>query len=147
MPPVSTHTLRLAFLGAFQDRREGSWNDVVRRHTALVFPSRGRRKAIAHVRTTLSACEQDQRLDLRMVGYSWGAWTALQLADTILRRPTRIHPRLSEMDVRISLGLLDPVGTMRTRAPLHPSIRAWNVFQKNGCFRGCPGQSGSKGCQ
>ena len=144
MQAEPTITIRLAFLGALQGRRGGRWCEVVQQHTPHVFSSRGRRPAIHCLRSLLSPADPAARLDLRMVGYSWGAWTAMQLADTILRKGGRVHARLEDRPVRISLGLLDPVATLRlpTSLPTHPAIRVWNVFQRNGCYQRCPGRSG-----
>jgi hypothetical protein len=144
MQPASTITIRLAFLGALQGHRGGRWRDIVTQHTQHVFASRSRRAAIQRLRALLSSCAPAGPLDLRMVGYSWGAWTAMQLADTILNKPGRIHASLASRDVRVSLGMLDPVATLRVPAslPNHPAIRVWNVYQRNGCYQRCPGRSG-----
>jgi hypothetical protein len=137
--------VRLAFLGALQSLRGGSWNDAVRAHTPNVFPALGRRPALARLRHELlgSSFAAGDLLDLRLAGYSWGAWSALTLAELLVRHPARVHPGLSPTDVRVSLGLLDPVSTLRrpARLPPAPGVRAWCVYQTNGCYRGCPGRS------
>jgi hypothetical protein len=50
-------------------------------------------------------------LDLRITGYSFGGWTALQVAHAVCRPGGR---------VRVRIGLVDPVCTFRSR-------RAWRV--------------------
>lgn len=134
-------TVRLAFLGAFQDWRGGSWDTAVRRHTTDVLPSRSRRTGLELIGDELDAAGAVDELHLRLVGYSWGAWTSLQIARIVAEHPQRVHRRLPELRVTQSLGLLDPVGTLRSPMRVPEGVSMWNVFQRNGCFRGCPGLS------
>jgi hypothetical protein len=65
-------------------------------------------------------------------GYSWGAWEALRFANQVSN-----DSDFSEFDVRIHLGLLDPVDQFRLqnhRSP--PSIvkSGINVYQTTGCL-------------
>lgn len=138
---MSTLTLRLAFLGAFQDWRGGSWDTAVRRHTTHVFPSRSRRAGLDHIVRELDAAGAVDRVVLRVAGYSWGAWTSLQIARLVAEHPGRIHPTLEHARVEPHVGLLDPVGTLRSRMRVPSGVPIYNVFQRNGCFRGCPGLS------
>ena len=139
--PVTPPTIRIAFLGAAQSTRGGGWVTAVKRHTKLVFPSRSRREAVLALRHELDVLGPLPRLDLKVVGYSWGAWTAIDLVTLALQRPAFIHAALADADLRITLGTLDPVGTFRlpVRIPDDPRITAYNVYQRNGCYRGCPG--------
>ena len=134
-------TLTLGFLGAFQDWRGGSWEDALRRHTTWVFPSRARRAAFQHLRDEIEQATPFETLDLRMAGYSWGAWTAIELARIVKEHPARVHPRLVDRPLDVRLGLLDPVGTLRMRLRVPHDVPIWNVYQENGCYRGCPGLS------
>lgn len=133
--------LTLGLLGAFQDWRGGSFEDALRRHTAWVFPSRARRAALQHLHEEIDQAPPFETLDLRMAGYSWGAWTALEVARIVAEHPARIHRRLAGRPLDLRLGLLDPVGTLRRRLYVPEGVRIWNVFQANGCHRGCPGLS------
>jgi hypothetical protein len=54
-------------------------------------------------------------LDLRITGYSFGGWTALQVAHALCRTGGRF---------RIRLGLVDPVCTFRSRRPWRVARRA-----------------------
>jgi hypothetical protein len=134
--------VRLAFLGAFQAYRGGSWNDVVAERTPHVLPALGRRQAVRLLRAEAERAGS-RTLDLRFAGYSWGAWTSVQLAALLVRDPRRVHPFFADGDWSLALGLLDPVGTLRWRTglPEDPRVVAWNVFQTNGCYRTCPGAS------
>ena len=129
----------MAFLGLWQIHRQGSWNDEVAPHADVVLASRAR----ATSRRWLERRERDLpagvALEVRIVGYSWGGWTAGHLAADLL--DGRVLPAARDLTVRV--GLLDPVATLRgaLALPADPRLRAWNAFQRNGCHRGCPGPS------
>lgn len=135
--------VRVAFLGAFQAFRGGSWNEVAAAHTPHVLPALGRRQALRLLRAAAADAPPGAALDLRLAGYSWGAWTAVQLAALLVRDPARVHPFFADGAWTLALGLLDPVGTLRLRTglPGDPRVAAWNVYQTNGCYQTCPGSS------
>ena len=134
-------TLALGFLGAFQHWRGGSWNDAVGRHTRQVFPARAQRRALCTLRDAVRAASAFDVLELRIVGYSWGAWTALDMAGRVLAQPSRLAPVLGDRRIDVRLGLLDPVRFLRRPVHMPTAARIWNVYQRNGCYRGCPGRS------
>ena len=138
---VPIPTVRIAFLGAAQSMRGGGWVEAVKRRTSLVFPSRSRFEAVEALRQELDVLGRVTSLQLNVVGYSWGGWTALDLVRLVTLRPERVHRNLAAADLRVTLGTLDPVGTLRfpVTLPDDERIRAWNVYQRNGCHHGCPG--------
>lgn len=140
-PDTGPTIVRLAFLGAWQVRRVCSWKDAVMPRTPHVLPSRARRHGARRVKKLLD--EGAGPIDVRIVGYSWGAWTALQLIERLAAAPARFHPRLEADPWTVRLGLLDPVGVFRRvpRLPDDPRVQCWSVYQRNGCYEGCPGRS------
>jgi len=73
---------------------------------------------------------------IRVVGYSWGGWSAIRFAQKIGDKVDN-----PEENLRMAVGTLDPVGTLR---PGNANLPAWvrsgtNIYQTNGCYRGCPG--------
>lgn len=130
----------MAFLGLWQVHRRGSWNDEVAPYADVVLPSRSGVIARRWLRRRTAELAPDRTLDLRVVGYSWGAWTAGHLVADLLAGRV-LGP---ERAVRVRLGLLDPVGTLRGALALpdrDERLAAWNAYQRNGCHRGCPGPS------
>lgn len=76
---------------------------------------------------------------IKGVGYSWGGWTLLQVVKNIGSRVERRD------DLKVIIGTVDPVGTARgggahLNTPSYVQA-AFNVYQRNGCWGGCPGQS------
>ena len=139
---ASHATLRLAFLGAWQERRRASWIDEVTPRADLVLPSRAAWRGRRWLATQIDTVSAGVPLDLRIVGYSWGAWTAAQLVVALFDE--RVTTRFDKERLgTVRLGLLDPVATGRRafRLPDDPRLQAWSVFQRNGCWRGCPGPS------
>ncbi len=139
--PIEPVVLRLAFLGFWQVHRRCSWNDEVSPHADLVLPSRAIRGAKRFLRRATACLGEQVPIEIRLAGYSWGALTAghvanALLAGTIVQAPDRL---------RVRLALLDPVDTLRRRLVLpadEPRLTAWCAYQRNGCYRGCPGWSG-----
>lgn len=139
--------IKIALLGAWQHRRPGRFVREVAARTPHVFPSRAYLRARRCLRRELAAVldeEPAREVELRLAGYSWGAWTLLHMIDALWERPTRWHPALSRERLRIVLGCLDPVDTFRRRValPRDPRVEVYAVYQRNGCYRGCPGPSG-----
>ena len=135
--------LRVALLGAWQHRRTGRFVDLVKARTPHVFPSTARRAAWRALRDELRAQADVSAVEIRIAGYSWGAWSALQIAQRVHKSPERLHPALTRDTVEIRLGLLDPVPTLRRPVALPGSerVKAWVIHQRNGCYKGCPGPS------
>ena len=133
--------IRIAFLGAWQHHRDCSWKDAVSAHTTHVMTSRAGRAGRRVLQRLLS--EGRDVSEIRIAGYSWGAWTALHLVDLLVRAPRRVHARLATDDFAVRLALLDPVSVFRRKVALpdDPRVQCWNVYQRNGCYRGCPGNS------
>jgi hypothetical protein len=140
---TSPRVLRIALLGAWQHHREGRFVDLVKARTPLVFPSTARRSAWRAMRSELGGQVELPRLEIRIAGYSWGAWSALQIAERLYAAPERLHPALRRETLELRLGLLDPVPTFRrpARLPESDRVRAWVIHQRNGCYKGCPGPS------
>ncbi len=142
---------KVALLGAFQDGRDCGWRRAVHRRTEYVFASRARGRAWqslqAQVREGLSVSptlrdrDPSARVDVRIVGFSWGGWTALQLASRLVRAPWRLHPALTPEAVSLRVGVLDPVRTLRSRVRFAdaPNTTIVNVYQRNGCWKRCTG--------
>jgi hypothetical protein len=85
----------------------------------------------------------DEVADIRVTGFSWGGWSALQLAKLV--NDTKVIKSEGMRHRSMRLGLLDPVNTLRTgRESVPPNVYfALDIFQKNGCYGGrCPGSSG-----
>lgn len=103
--PDVARTLRIAFLG-FNPLGDGfDGRGLIDRGADHVFSSLdalGARRIIRR-RFPVTAGAGDRKVDLRICGYSFGGWTALQLAH-------ELGPRF-----RVRLGLLDPVCTFRRR--------------------------------
>ncbi len=137
------HVLRIALLGAWQHRRTGRFVDLVKARTPHVFPSTARRAAWRALRDELKQQDHLQTVEVRIAGYSWGAWSALQIAERLHATPQRLHPDLRPDTLEIRLGLLDPVPTLRRPVQLPDSerVKAWVIHQRNGCYKGCPGRS------
>lgn len=119
-----------AFSG-FSDRLYSSTGGrTAARDTVTFFDSDGDKKL------TKKDCPPFQ---IKGVGYSWGAVTLLQYAADLRDKVENSN------DLELILGTLDPVSTLRSGGSLNslpPYVRqAVNVFQRNGCWRGCPGQS------
>lgn len=134
-------TVRMAFLGALQQRRKCSWRAEVESAAEQVFSSRARRRAERWLGRRFGALVPGTSVDLRLAGYSWGAWTAVELLTRLLRQEAQAANGVRIESIR--LGLLDPVGTFRRRIvlPRDPRLVAWNIFQTNGCYVGGPGPS------
>ena len=135
--------IRLALLGAWQVNRESGWRDAVKARADHVLPSRAYARARRILRRELSTGDTSCPVQIRLVGYSWGGWTAIHVVQRLVRRPHHIHRSLRQRDWTVRLGLLDPVRTFRrsARLPNDPRVKAWNVYQRNGCYQGCPGPS------
>ncbi|MDB5297904.1 MAG: hypothetical protein JWO31_3887 [Phycisphaerales bacterium] len=123
MPPTP---LRLSFLGfnpfgggydgrglidAGADRTFASLDTLgamrlVRRHFGL-----GSRPKGGHASVLRTIATGEAAFDLRITGYSFGGWSALQLAHALAPFGRRL---------RVRIGLVDPVGTFRP-------ARAWRV--------------------
>jgi RHS repeat-associated protein len=73
---------------------------------------------------------------IRVVGYSWGGWSAIIFAQKMGDKVTDPVTNL-----KIAIGTLDPVKTLRSGTATLPQYvkSATNIFQKNGCYQGCPG--------
>ena len=83
MPEAEPLVLRLAYLGAWQSHRRGSWNDEVAAHADHVFPSRSLAAGRRWLRKRVESAAATS-VDIRLVGYSWGAVTAGHLAADVL---------------------------------------------------------------
>jgi RHS repeat-associated protein len=84
----------------------------------------------------------DDEADIRVTGFSWGGWSALQLAKQV--NDTKVIKSQGMKHRSMRLGLLDPVNTARNGSgSVTPNVYfALNIFQKNGCYGGrCPGPS------
>jgi RHS repeat-associated protein len=84
----------------------------------------------------------DDEAQIRVTGFSWGAWSAIQLARIV--HTTTVIQSAGTRHRKVVLGLLDPVSTARGgTADLSPNVVfALNVYQRNGCYKGrCPGPS------
>jgi hypothetical protein len=101
-PPT---TLRIAFLG-FNPLGTGyDARGLIDAGADETFSSLDLVGALRFIRRHFPLASDDPTpLDLRITGYSFGGWTALQLAHTLLR----VSPRF-----RLRLGLCDPVRTFR----------------------------------
>lgn len=92
----------------------------------------------------INDCDEDA--DIRVTGYSWGGWSAVQLAKLV--NDTTVIRSHGNKHRWMRVGLLDPVSTARdvpgrTTDTLTPNVYfALNFYQQNGCFgRRCPGPS------
>jgi RHS repeat-associated protein len=136
--------IRLGFKGAWGT--QGSWLAGLRGNQR--FGSRDKSGAFAYVIEQLDTNDDnkinicDEVADIRITGYSWGAWTAVQLAHKINTTDKIKSYGIIHRSVR--LGLLDPVDTLRWGSgSISPNVYfALNIYQKNGCHgRRCPGPS------
>ena len=83
---------------------------------------------------------------IRLVGYSWGGWSALGVVDKLSSASWIDNPN---NNLKVAVGTLDPVNTLRIRGGLGaggmPSFvrGSINIYQTNGCpgFGDCPGPS------
>ena len=145
-------------LGALQGSRDCGWRRAVEARTPYVFPSRSRLRAWMALREQVAAgldvpptSDSDvevapqrlPRVEIRMVGYSWGGWTVLQLASRLARDPWRLHPSIDPTRLALRVGVLDPVRTLRARLRFPRGLNATvvNVYQRNGCWKRCAGNS------
>lgn len=106
--PASSPVLRLSFLG-FNPLGDGfDGRGLIDRGADHTFSSLDTLGAARAIRQFVARYPPGpgRQLDLRITGYSFGGWSALQLAH-------RLGPRY-----RIRLGLLDPVCTFRFRSVL-----------------------------
>jgi RHS repeat-associated protein len=130
---------KIAFKGAGGVDPNGEWASF----TSNVFGSRslnsGVKAAVKYFDT-----DNNGKLDatdcppfkIRVVGYSWGGWTAIKFANEMGNKVTDPN-----MNLRMAVGTLDPVDTLRSGSA---SLPAWvksatNIYQTNGCWKGCPG--------
>jgi len=80
-----------------------------------------------------------------VTGYSWGGWSAVQLAKLV--NDTKVIKSTGMKHRKMRLGLLDPVSTARdvpgTTDRITPNVYfALDFYQRNGCYKGrCPGPS------
>jgi uncharacterized protein DUF4157 len=126
--------IKLAFLGFTQE--SGGWKDEVAKKTSNVFSSRDTSGALSVLKKHFNASEGP--FDIRIAGYSWGGWTALELASDLVVSHKILDllggaaPQLS-----ISVSVLDPVST--ARSPVLGNLaglltKVFNIYQTNGCF-------------
>jgi hypothetical protein len=110
--------LKIAFLGANPDHQGNFFDgsDFINEGADQTFWSLSYSEAW-HCVTTYFQGEQPPH-DLRITGYSWGAWTALILANDL------------GADYKIRIGLIDPVDTLRsqqhTKLELLPGHHAYS---------------------
>jgi hypothetical protein len=131
--------LKLAFLGTLQTA--GGWKNEIEARTDNVFTATnlgdGPFAASTVAREHIAGSQGPH--DVRIVGYSWGGWNALDLAGLLIREygPQSENPVLSKLTV----GTLDPVSTLRHSLPAlsSPIITIQNIYQSNGCYGSrCP---------
>ncbi len=131
---------KVAFLGAGGiDPNHGQWKIF----TKNIFGSRDVNGAISAVIKYFDT-NGDGKLDskdcppfrIRVVGYSWGGWSAIQFAKKL---GNKVDAPNSNLEIAIST--LDPVKTIRSGTATLPSyaIGGLNYYQQNGCYHGCPG--------
>lgn len=134
--------LKIAFRGAGRIDPGGQWG-VFTQH---VFNSLQWRGALKLIMDTYDE-NSDGRINktecfvVRVVGYSWGGTSAVELR----KRLSRKVDADAKKGVKVIVGLLDPVGTGRVGGrALDPDIGEGrlNLYQRNGCYRGCPGPNG-----
>ncbi|MCC5846427.1 MAG: RHS repeat-associated core domain-containing protein [Verrucomicrobia bacterium] len=118
----------------------GGWPDKIDGRTPNTFRSRELRNAREKLLELLDTNNDgkinclDELPDIRIVGYSWGGWSALSLAKW-LNTTNKIDS--DEHRVVTKLGLLDPVKTGRigfSRVPNNVRF-ARNIYQDHGCTR------------
>ncbi len=126
--------IKLAFLGFLQT--SGSWADAVASKTTNVFPSRDHSGAVDVIKKHFDSSPGP--FEIRIAGYSWGGWTALELArDLILSRKVLNVLSSPLPHFSISVSVLDPVSSFRRPLRMNPaehSIKVFNIYQRNGCF-------------
>lgn len=127
--------LKLAFLGTLQTT--GGWKNEIEARTDHVFTASnlgdGPAAAWRVAREYMEGSPGPH--DVRIVGYSWGGWSALRLAGPIIRDygPESENPILSKLTV----GTLDPVSTLQDNLPdnlSNPITTIHNIYQTNGCY-------------
>lgn len=136
-------TIKVGFLGALQSA--GGWKDQVEAKADKVFDSLDTAGALDYLQDRFDA--QEGPFAVRLAGFSWGGWSALQVAAALIERTDNGgQPDLTS----ISIGVLDPVSTLRSSVPALAAIdfpvSVFNVFQTNGCFGSrCPGWTTATG--
>lgn len=164
VPGEPPEIIKVAFLGATQT--SGSWKNAVEKKTNNVFSSLDTSGASSVLRKHFDRSEGP--FDIRIAGYSWGGWSALELASLLVisselggltktapagsSRPGTLptaqtygvtitpKPQLSN----VSVSVLDPVSTARSFVPGSlEGFTVFNIYQTNGCFDDrCPFGSG-----
>jgi hypothetical protein len=126
--------IKLAFLGFTQE--SGSWKDAVTAKTNNVFSSRDTTSASAVLQKHFR--RSPGPFDIRIAGYSWGGWTALEFAsDLIIGSKVLRFFGQSVPEFTISISVLDPVNTLRSPVPANFAghvTKVFNIFQRNGCY-------------
>jgi hypothetical protein len=133
-PDRPAEVIKLAFLGFMQTK--GSWKKRVEARTNNVFSARNSLGAWALLFRHFA--KSSGPFDIRIAGFSWGGWTALELAkDLVLRHDVWGFLGGSPPKLKISVLVLDPVGTARNPLPADLAShvdKIYNCYQTNGCF-------------
>jgi RHS repeat-associated protein len=136
--------VRLGFMGAGETT--GKW--LMGLNASQIFTSKRQSAAMKYILKQLDTNgdgkvdDCDEEADIRITGYSWGGWTAVQLAREI--KDTEKIKSTGNKHRKTRLGLLDPVDTARGgTGSLSPNVYfALDFYQRNGCYKGrCPGPS------
>jgi hypothetical protein len=136
---LKTNNIKIAFLGAGQHASWPGWPSHLKKPGVKIFSSRDLRDAEEYLIKKLDSnndnkldCKDDD-VDIRLVGYSWGGWSALLLSQWLDEYQEIKDEKLREIK---KLGTLDPVDTARSGVPEVSDNVAYalNIFQKNGCY-------------
>jgi hypothetical protein len=129
--------VRLGFRGA--GLTEGLWLGGLEKRE--VFNSSEINKAFSFIISELDKNADGEvsglelPVEIRITGFSWGGWSALRLAKEL--HHTKIIKQNHPHDVKIKLGLLDPVRTARWGTASIPGsvVFAKVIYQRNGCWK------------
>ena len=143
LDPTGLTDIKVGFLGAAQDLggdlpNEGdAWARDLKHiiTTSQIFTSLDTGAAFDYVFKELDTNKDgkvddcDKKKSIGIVGYSWGGWSALQLAATI-----HASPKINGTIRPVYLGLLDPVSTGRFGpSQVSGNVKyAYNLYQTNG---------------
>jgi hypothetical protein len=136
--------ITIGFWGALQDwvAPNSTWGKKLKQNADMIFGSLDSNSAFLYILSKIRN-KKIKHLDIKIFGYSWGGWSALQLTQILYECLDLKEQRQGIEHFTIKVGMLDPVNSLRINSslPINSNVKALSIYQKNGCYSGCVGFS------